>query len=290
MIVNRENVTNLTKGVKKIFNDAFKGAPKDYEKYATVVTTKNHTVDYAWLGDFPSMKEWVNDRDLKDLEAHKYTLSKKDWEASVTVTRDDILFDNLGFVKPRVTDLAHLPIKHYNGYIGKLIKTNGNCYDGKKFFAADHLIKEGTTASNKTDLPLNSDNLMTVYSAMMDRKDANDETYGIKPTTLYIAANLLATAMKILNSSEIDGSTNITKGLVEYVVLPEMAAGTWCLADNSRPLKPFVIQITKKAEVDSDDSEMFKSKKVHYGIDTMDNAGYTFWQMAYFSDGTGTAE
>jgi len=286
MIVNRENVADLTRGVKKIFNDAFKAVDKKYEKHATVVKTKNHTVDYAWLSDFPSMKEWVNDRDLRDLEAHKYTISKKDWEASVTVTRDDILFDNLGFVKPRVTDLAHVPIRHKNAYIGKLITTNGTCFDGKEFFAADHDIG-GEAESNLTDLPFNAENLNTVYDEMINRKDANGNSYGIMPSIVYVASNLRAKAVEILESVVIEGSTNTTKGLVEYEVLPELADGEWCLADNSRPLKPFVIQITKEAEVDSDDTEMFKSKKMHYGIDAMDNAGYTFWQLAYFSDGTG---
>lgn len=284
MIVNRENVANLTKSVKKIFNDTFKQTEKKYEAHATVVKTKNHTVDYAWLSDFPSMKEWVNERDLKNLEAHKYTLSKKDYEASVTVTRDDILFDNLGFVKPRVTDLAHVPIRHYNAYIGKLISTNGNCFDGKKFFANNHKVGD-QMCSNSTNLPFNAENLNTIYDEMIERKDENKNSYGITPTIVYIASNLRAKAVKVLESTVIDGSTNTTKGLVKYEVLPELAAGEWCLADNSRPLKPFVIQITKDAEIDSDDSEMFKSKKIHYGIDTMDNAGYTFWQLAYFSTG-----
>jgi phage major head subunit gpT-like protein len=285
MLVNAENVKNLTKGVNKIFNDSFKATPKAYEKYATVVPTKHHTVDYAWLADFPAMKEWVNDRDLKDLSAHKYTISKKDWEASVTVSRDDILFDNLGFVKPRVTDLAHVSVEHYNSYIGSLITTNGTCFDGKNFFAANHDV-DGTSHSNTTDFKFTSANLMTVYSEMLNRKNENGNPYRIKPTLVYIAADLLATAMTILKSDQISGSTNTTKDLVEYVVVPEMATGTWALVDNSRPLKPFIIQITKKASIESDDSEMFKSKKIHYGVDTMDNAGYSFWQLAYFCDGT----
>ena len=285
MIVNKANISELTKGVNKIFNDSFKVAPKDYEKYATVVPTKHHTVDYAWLADFPAMKEWVNDRDLKDLSAHKYTISKKDWEASVTVSRDDVLFDNLGFVKPRVTDLAHVSVEHYNSYIGSLITTNGLCFDGKAYFADNHVVGAGTQA-NTTKYKFTSANLMTVYSAMLNRKNENGKSYRIKPNLVYIAADLLATAMTILKSDTIDGSTNTTKDLVEYVVLPEMATGTWVLVDNSRPLKPFIIQITKKAEIESDDSEMFKSKKIHYGVDTMDNAGYSFWQLAYFCDGT----
>ncbi|WP_324171988.1 Mu-like prophage major head subunit gpT family protein [Sulfurimonas sp.] len=285
MLVNAENVKNLTKGVVKIFNDSFKDTPKDYEKYATVVPTKHHTVDYAWLANFPAMKEWVNDRDLKDLTAHKYTISKKDWEASVTVSRDDVLFDNLGFVKPRVTDLAHVAVEHYNSYIGSLITTNGLCFDGKNYFDTKHKIG-AATAVNKNNFKFTSSNLMSVYSEMLNRKNENGKPYRIKPTLVYIAANLLADAMKILKSDQIDGSTNTTKDLVEYVVLPELAVGTWCMVDNSRPLKPFIIQITKKAEIESDDSEMFKSKKIHYGVDTMDNAGYSFWQLAYFSDGT----
>lgn len=285
MIINAENLLALDKGVKKTYNDALKNTKEYYKELATVVKTKNHSVTYSWLEDFPSMKEWIGDRDLKDLTAHTYTISKKDWESSVTITRDDILFDNLGLVTPRVQSLAHTVNQHFNKYIGTLIVSNDVCYDGKTFFNAAHSIGDGA-ASNTTDLPLSDVNLMTVYSSMLNLKNENNEPYDIEPTTLYIAPNLLATAMKILNSDTIEGTSNITKGLVKYKVIPTMADNSWCLVDNSKPIKPFVIQITKEAKIEKDDSDMFKAKKMHYGVDTMDNAGYTFWQLAYFSDGS----
>jgi phage major head subunit gpT-like protein len=46
------------------------------------------------------------------------------------------------------------------------------------------------------------------------------------------------------------------------------------------------LQITKEGKIEEDRSKMFDGKKILYGIDTMDNAGYGFWQMAYYSDGS----
>ena len=285
MEITLENIVALDKGIKKIYNDTFKDCPKNYLKQATVVETKNHSVDYAWLGDFPSMKEWVGDRDLKELTDHKYTISKKDWEASVTVYRDDLLFDNLGMVTPRVQNLANTVVEHYNSYIGTLITTNKNCYDGKAFFSKTHRIGQ-ENVSNKSTLMLNSTNLMKVYSLMLNLKKENGNSFGIKPSKLYIAPNLLSVAMTIINSDVIGGSTNITKNLVEFEVMPDMHDNSWVLVDNTKPIKPFIIQITKKAKIEKSENDLFKSKKIHYGVDTMDNAGYTFWQLAHFSLGT----
>ncbi len=287
MIINAETLQALDTGVKKIYNDALKNTKESYKEYATVVKTKNHSVTYGWLEDFPSMKEWISNRDLKDLTAHTYAIAKKDWEASVTITRDDILFDNLGLVTPRVQSLAHTVNQHYNKYIGSLITVNDTCYDGKPFFATDHAVG-GNTVSNTGDAVLSSQTLMNTYSKMLNLKNENNEPYDIEPTMLYIAPNLLSVAMTILNSDQIDSSSNITKNLVAFKVIPTMADNSWCLVDNSKPIKPFVIQITREAKIEKDETDMFKAKKMHYGVDTMDNAGYTFWQLAQFNDGTAT--
>lgn len=278
-------ITAVAVAFSKIYNNALKEVPEDYKKFATVVETKSPVMTYTWLGQFPNMKEWVGERDVKALTDHKYTITKKDWESTVTVKRDDILFDQLGLLKPQVTELGHVSIRHLNDYLGDLITTNGVCYDGKKFFASDHKIGE-TTNSNKTNKKFNAENLDWMYQQMLKRKDTNAKSYKIKPTTLYIAADLLSSARTILKSLVIEGSTNTMAEMVEYEVVHDMADGSWCLVDNSRAIKPFIIQITKKAKIEKDDKDFFMKKEMYFGIDAMDNGGYTFWQLAYFSDGT----
>jgi len=57
----------------------------------------------------------------------------------------------------------------------------------------------------------------------------------------------------------------------------------------SKPIKPIILQIAKKidfAALDSPtDENVFMRKKFLYGVDSIDNAGYGLWQLAYGSTG-----
>lgn len=278
------NVKKLTKGISKIFNKGMKDeAKKEYLDIASEVNTKSHTVDYTWLGELPSMREWIDERVFKALKDYVYTISKKDWEASISVKRDDFIFDNLGIVKVKINQLIHSITKHYNSMVFGLIPLNGVCFDGKKFFDTHMLGDKEYT--NITDAKLTEDALFAAIAFMQGIEDAEGETLGIEPSLLCVSPDLLKTAKKILGSKVIEGSDNVAMDMVKLKVVRQMTTGTWCLLDTTQPLKPFILQITKVGKLEEDSKDMFAKKKVYYGVDTMDNAGYGFWQMAYFSSG-----
>ncbi len=282
-----ENVRRLTKGVKKIFDTAMKAPKKDYLDVATEVNTKSHTVDYSWLGDLPAMREWIDARVFKKLKDYVYTIAKKDWEASIYVMRDDFLFDNLAIVKPKVQQLAHSSIRHYNSLVFGLIPLNGTCFDGQPFFGT-HTMGD-TEYTNVTDAPLSEESLFEAIQFMQSIKDSEGNPLDISPSLLLVAPDLYKVAKKLIGSKQIDGSDNVAENIVKLKVVKQMVPGTWCLIDNTQPLKPFLLQITKEGKVEEDTTDMFKKKRVNYGIDTMNNVGYGFWQMAYFSSGDGEA-
>jgi len=282
-----ENVKKLTKKVKETYNKAMSSPKKDYLEIATEVNTKSHTVDYAWLGELPAMREWIDERVFKKLKDYVYTISKKDWESTISVKRDDFLFDTLNLVKTKVLQMAHAVIGHYNKMVFGLIPLNGICFDGQPFFG-DHELGD-VTYRNITDAPLTEEALFAVVQSMQTIKDAEGESLDITPDLVLVAPDLFKTIKKILTSKQIDGSDNVAEGLLRYKVVRQMDAGTWCVLDTTKPLKPFVLQITKVGKVEEDTSDMFKKRMVHYGVDTMDNAGYGFWQMAFFSSGDGEA-
>lgn len=282
------NIALLTKGVKKIFGELKKAPNKDYLAIATEVKTKSHTVDYAWLNEVPSMSHWVGARNVATLGDNTYPIVKKDWEATIKVSRDDFVFDNLGIVKPKVQQLHHSVIKHYNSLVHSLITTNGVCFDGAPFFGV-HTVGAGLGAVNYSNMgtdDLTEGALFAVIGFMQGINDEQGEPLGIEPTMLCIAPNLLRKAKTILGAKTIAGSDNIALNLLELRVVPNMPANAWCVLDTSQPLKPFILQITKEGKIEEDRSKMFDQKIIVYGIDTMDNAGYGFWQMAYYSDGS----
>ncbi|MBH1918489.1 Mu-like prophage major head subunit gpT family protein, partial [Serratia marcescens] len=61
-IVTPALVKSLFVSFNKAFQDGLKVADSDYTKIATVIKSTTATNIYAWLGQFPQMREWVGAR------------------------------------------------------------------------------------------------------------------------------------------------------------------------------------------------------------------------------------
>lgn len=277
---------SVSKGFQTVFNDALNTQNSDYLKIATDIHANTVTVDYSWLADMPSMREWVGDRTLNELAAWNYTISKKDWEASIKVKRDVIEYDNLGIVKPRIIDLAAAVPEHYNSMVFGLLESNGDCYDGKKFFAADHQVK-GQNFSNLSNLELTEENYEKTVAEMGRLIKDNGNPLRIKPNLIVVPPELKAKAKELfLAEKKANGASNPLYKEVEILVCYELTKKkTWYLLDTSRAVKPIVLQKNKEAQFVAqdkpDDEAAFMRKEFRYGVDTEDNAGYGLWQMAY---------
>lgn len=289
-IINSENLKAISKAFKKEFQDSYPKVEVNYPKVATEIKANTLSVSYVWLDDFPKMKEWIGDREIKDLKAHSYTISKKRFETSIGVDRDYIVYDSLGIIKPRIQQMAHDGKTHYDELVFPLLEANENCYDGKKFFATNHTIGS-KTVSNLGDLPLTQENFLSTRASMMNLKGENGKKLGIKPNLIVVPASLEATALRLFKADQIEGSTNITKDMVEILVSADLTdEKAWYLMDTTRPIKPLILQINKAIEFTAmdnpNDENVFMRAEFRYGIDSEDNAGYGLWQLAFKQDGT----
>lgn len=292
MIVNQETLTAINKSFSKIFNDALGKSETHYKKIATVIeNVKSITVEYAWLGDTPKMREWIGDRVLNNLKAFGYSITKKDYEATIEVNRDAIEYDQLGIVKPRIEQLAHEGDQHYDETLFELLEANGNCYDGKPFFDTKHKIGE-FEFSNLGEKKLTQESFLAAREEMRGLVSDTGKSLKIKPNLLIVPPELESIAIQILKASTINGGdSNITKGMAEYLVVDDLTDATaWYLMDTSKPIKPLVLQINKPIKFTAMDSlsdeSVFMRKSFRYGTDSQDNVGYGLWQLAYKSTGT----
>jgi len=112
MIINQNALTGLYKALATIYNEAFANTPSFYQKIAMIVESETRENVYAWLGDFPSMREWLGDRVIKDLEAFTYTIVNKDFETTIEVDRNDIEDDQIGLYQARIKGLAQAAKRH----------------------------------------------------------------------------------------------------------------------------------------------------------------------------------
>ena len=295
-IINGDVLKAVSKKFSAEFTKFFNETESFYQQLATVVNAKAPTVDYTWLGQFPKVREWIGDRVIKDLQAYKYSIVKKRWEATISMDRDYIIYDSIGAMKPQIQQLAQSAKEHYDELIVDLIEKNDICYDGAKFFSDQHkVVIDGSevTFSNISTDELNQENFLKARKEMRSIKGEGGKTLKIRPNLLVVATNLEDRAIEIVKADTINGSSNITKGMADILVIDDLPDNAWMLVDSRKVIKPFILQINKKPQLVSldkpTDYEAFMKAQYLYGVDAEHNAGYGLWQLARFSDGSGSS-
>jgi phage major head subunit gpT-like protein len=152
MIINQANLQAIYQSFSAVFRQAFDGAPSMWQRIAMTVPSGGASMSYDWLGDFPMLREWLGDRVIKDLAAFHYELTNKNYEATIEVDRNHIDDDQIGLYAPRFQQLGYDAKKHADLLIFALLKagTSTDCFDGKKFFAANHKVKGSSVANINT--------------------------------------------------------------------------------------------------------------------------------------------
>lgn len=150
MIINQANLSGIYKSFSTIFNQAFDAAPSMYETVSMIVPSGGRSVDYKWLGNFPTMREWIGDRVIKDLSAFHYELINKSFESTVEVDRDDILDDQIGVYTPMIQGLAQAAKSHPDILVFALLAAGFDilCYDGQYFFDDDHPVGDSSVSND----------------------------------------------------------------------------------------------------------------------------------------------
>lgn len=150
LIVNRENLNTVYTGFKSAFATAFAGVAPAWQQIATLVPSATKTEDYAWLGQWPRLREWIGDRQIKNLQTSGYQLTNKKFESSVGVPRDDIEDDTYGVLTPLFSEMGYAAGTHPDELVFALLAAGHTtpCYDGQNFFDADHPVGEGVVSND----------------------------------------------------------------------------------------------------------------------------------------------
>lgn len=153
MIINTANLTTLFTAYKAVFKNAFEMATPDYEKIATTVPSTTESNIYAWLGQFPKMREWIGDRFVKDLKANNYSLKNKDFESTVGVPKNKVEDDTYGVFSTMFSDMGYAAKMHPDEVVFAMLALGATelCYDGQPFFSASHPIKVDGVASTTSN-------------------------------------------------------------------------------------------------------------------------------------------
>lgn len=144
MIVNAGNLNTLYVSYNAAFANAFAGAKPDYEQVATVVPSTSESEMYAWMGQFPQLREWLGDRVVKNIVANGYTVPNKDFESTVAVPRNKIEDDKYGIFTPMFQQMGYASAMHPDSIVFALLAAGAAAgslgYDKVPFFSASHPI------------------------------------------------------------------------------------------------------------------------------------------------------
>jgi len=300
MLVNRENVTSLFISLKTTFNNAFAAAPTVWEKIAMKVPSTTGQNIYAWLSKFPKMQKWVGEKNVKSLEAFKYTVVNDDFEATIEVDRNDINDDNLGIYGPQAQMAGEaakqLPDEIVIDLVNKAFTTL--CFDGQYFFDPNHKVgdvnvsNKGTKVLSAASSAAADASLGVARVAMRKFKDSDGRSLNVIPNVLLVGPALETTALKLRNNEFLTGvDANPYRGLFEVVVDARITSDTaWYLLDTTKAVKPFIYQERQAPvfvqQTDPQSDGVFNLKKFKFGAEARAAGGYGFWQLAYGSDGT----
>jgi len=152
MIINTANLADLFTAFNSAFGTGFRSAETYWQRIATVVPSSTAEEHYAWLGQFPKLREWVGDRHLKSMAAHDYSIRNKKFESTVEVGADKIEDDSFGVFTPLMAEMGYAAATHPDELVFSLLAqgTTELAYDGQNFFDTDHPVGDGVVSNVDT--------------------------------------------------------------------------------------------------------------------------------------------
>lgn len=149
----------LFAGYRAEYQKAFEAAEPQWSRVATLVPSSTATNLYAWLGQFPMLREWIGARVLKDMAANGYTVENKLFEGTVGVKRTMVEDDQAGIFRPMFAEMGRAAAYHPDDLVFTLLNAGftSACYDGQNFFDTEHPVYPNVDGSGVAALVSNMD-------------------------------------------------------------------------------------------------------------------------------------
>lgn len=304
MDINRQNMNELFLGFQQIFKRGFEAADLEYRKFSTEVRSTTAVEVYPFLEQFGGMREWIGDRQLKNVSSQKKKVANRDFEDNVIVKKNDIEDDKYGLYSSLIQDLGTAANSiwgelAYQALLGGEFDT---WVDELPFFSAARKYGEDSTIDNLGTAALSMEAYGAARLKMLQYRGHNGRALKVMPRLLIVGPENEGVAFDILknarrltaevvgdsdNQKTISGSIeNRYAGTAEILVSQELGK-EWFLCDVSKSLKPVVIQKRKEPKLTRLDAEndenVFMRKEFIYGTDCRGEAFLSMPHLIYGS-------
>lgn len=262
--------------------------------------------EYRWLGQVPTMREWIGGRNPRALRDNGITIRNKKFEATLIVTLDEIRRDKTSQVLKRIAELADRTVTHDAALLSTLMIGNGVCYDGQNFFDTDHAEGESGTQANlitydisdtgtggSPTAPTSETMAQAIFSAITSiigfKDDVGEPMNEMARQFLVMTpTNLAGAALSALRLPFTEnGKSNIlpaTDFNITQATNPRLTdTDKFMVFRTDGQVKPFIRQIEVPVQIDAQaegSKEEFENDRHLYGVKKIGNVGLGLWQHA----------
>ena len=131
---------SINDAVSLAYNTQFWETPTVFERFAFRAPSTGRIQVYPRLALLPGMREWLGDRVVNQLSTQTFSITNKDWEQTIGVSRNDIEDDQYGFITQGAQQLA-MNARHLPDLLIAQLMLGGHAsltYDGQNFFDTAH--------------------------------------------------------------------------------------------------------------------------------------------------------
>jgi phage major head subunit gpT-like protein len=260
------------------------------------------------LGAVPGVREFLGERQARDLSAFNYNIKNKEWENTLGIKRTDIEDQKLGMVATRVRDLAVQAARYPEQLLMEFLAAAALsdaapylCYDAGGLFDNTHPAPDmvgGAVQDNLDGSALAIATLWAGIAKMQSFRDDKGNIIGCTPDVLLVEPCLEETALELCAKWQA-GSAQMaalaSKG-IDVLVSPYLystvtvANGNWFLLDTKRVVKPLILQERSPIEfgsLEADSESGFLRGEYYYGTRARYNVGAGFWPAIIANIGAG---
>lgn len=278
------------------FDSAVKAATPFYPNVSTIIDSTGADETYATLGGANGVREWLGDRQFKELRAGRFSIVNKKWESSELIAKDDIDDDRVGLYGPVMEQLAVEAAYHPDELLFSTMIAGATsaCFDGQNFFDTDHAWGDSGTQDNDLTYAAATGTAPTAgefraafhqaRTAMLKFKNDQGKflnrpiTMGMSNLLAVVPPEMELAANEGLKASILSNNSNIVLDSPKIVVSPHITdAATFYLFNVGSPLKPFVFQRRKPLAREMKGLNDHETKDIKFMVDARYNVGYFAW-------------
>jgi phage major head subunit gpT-like protein len=269
-----------------------------YAPIATTIDMNAKSVDLVDLGGAPMPLRNRGRFQLQDFIEKKMTVTPLDWDITVFISHNAVQDDQTGSLDRKVRSAGdnfqrHIAQQAFQALNdGDAVTNFGAAYDGKAFYANDHVDAGAAYATAQDNLDaqtLSLTNLGPIYIKAQKTRDDQGSFTQYNYDLLVVSPDLATLAYQITRpqgSVETLTNANPYGGVLKYIVAPQLDTNAWILVASSENIKPIIIAMREQPNLQSAwfDPEAPDGGRYYFKFYARYNHFYGDWRLAYMGN------